>query len=70
LNIVAAGAIKNKAATLSLLAMDGRILHQQKSAAFNAVETMDLSRYPEGQYLVQIKYDDKIIIKKVKIAAH
>ena len=70
LNISFTGSMLNKPGTISFLSIAGKVLARKKIAAISQVETMDVSRYPQGQYLVQITYGNKVEVKKINVGEH
>ena len=60
----------NKAGEITFVAMDGKVLSQQKITSFNQVETIDVTRFPKAQYLLKITCVKKLVVKKITIAAH
>lgn len=57
-------------ATLSFLSVDGKVLLQKKINTLPQTETIDVSHYPEGQYLLRINNNNKVTEKKIKVTRH
>ena len=56
-----------KPATVSLSSIDGKVLSLKKINALSQTETVDISAYPEGEYILRIDTDNKITVKKIKV---
>lgn len=70
LNINITHAMINKPGIISFLTIDGKILSQKKIAALNQVESIDVSPYPQGEYLLKITFADKVIVKKINVKVY
>ena len=70
INIRPATGMLSQPATISLLAIDGKVLSQKKINAISQTESVDISLYPEGEYLLRINTSNKIIMKKIKVMKH
>ena len=70
INIRFPAAMITQPATISFLSVDGKLLSQKRISTLSQTETMDVSRYPEGQYLLRINNNNKVIEKKIKVTRH
>lgn len=59
-----------QSATLSFLSIDGKILNEKRINSLAQTETIDVSRYPEGQYLLRISNNSKVTERKIKVTRH
>jgi hypothetical protein len=50
-----------------LYSIDGRLLSKKKITALRQTETVDLSRYPEGKYILKINTDNELKSKKLEV---
>jgi hypothetical protein len=57
----------NEPASICLYSMDGRLLFQKRVKSLNLAETLDLSRYPEGKYILNINTDNELKRKKLEV---
>lgn len=57
----------DESATISLLSVDGKVLNKKWIKALSQTETMDVSSYPEGQYIIRIGTNNKTIVRKIKV---
>jgi hypothetical protein len=65
-NITFTGSMINKAATLSLLSAEGKVLFQQKITSLGQTETLDVSRFPNGTYMVSVVTNDEVVVNKLQ----
>ncbi len=70
INISFTGSSINELATISLFTIDGRVLSQKRIKALRQTETVDISRFPEGQYILKINTGDRMIVKKLEVRKH
>ena len=70
LNINITGIMLNKPASISFLSIDGKILSQKKIAALNQLESIDVSLYPQGEYLLKITCGNKVVVKKINVTEY
>ncbi len=66
-NITLTGSMINKAATLSLLSMDGKLLSQQRITNTGQTETINVSTLANGSYIVRLVTNDEVINKIIQV---
>jgi protocatechuate 3,4-dioxygenase beta subunit len=66
-NITVTGAMVNKAATISIIAMDGKLLQQQRINAMSQTETINVAALASGKYIVRIVTDAEVINKAIEV---
>lgn len=66
-NITLTGSMIGKVATLSIIAMDGKLISQQKINSTGQTETLDVSRLASGSYVVRIVTDAEVINKTIEV---
>ena len=59
--------MRNEPANICLFSIDGRLLSKKRITALGQTETIDLSRYPEGKYILKIDADNELKSKKVEV---
>jgi hypothetical protein len=57
----------NEPASICLYSIDGRLLSKKRITALRQTETVDLSRYPEGKYILKINTDNELKSKKLEV---
>ncbi len=57
----------NKTATVSVLAMDGKIMYQKNISKLSQTETLDVSKLANGCYIVRILTNKEVINKSVVV---
>ncbi|CAN5555662.1 hypothetical protein BH11BAC3_BH11BAC3_40000 [soil metagenome] len=65
-----AGNILNKPASLYLYSFDGRVLFRKNISSLANKESLDVSHFPNGQYILKITAGNKVVVKKVEINRH
>jgi SdrD B-like domain/Secretion system C-terminal sorting domain len=66
-NITVTGAIINKPATISIIAMDGKILQQKRINAMSQTETINVSTLSSGKYIIRIVTDAEVVNKAIEV---
>jgi hypothetical protein len=66
-NITFTSTLINKPAVLSIIAMDGRVLYQERKNALSQTETISLGKLANGKYILQIKSATEVVIKTIEI---
>jgi Secretion system C-terminal sorting domain/SdrD B-like domain len=66
-NIILTGNMVNKAATVSILSMDGKLQNQQRITNTNQTETIDVSKLSNGSYILRVVTSDEVINKIVQL---
>ncbi len=61
------GAMISKAATIKVIAMDGKLISTQRIANTNQTETIDISRLSKGTYVISIITDAEVINKQIVV---
>jgi hypothetical protein len=67
MNITVAGALLSKAATISIVAMDGKLLLQKRINAMSQTETINVSALSSGKYILRIITDAAVINKAIEV---
>lgn len=67
LNITVAGNMVNKPATVTIVAMDGKVMLQQRFSVMNQTETLNTSALGSGKYIVRIITDAEVINKTIEV---
>ncbi len=70
LNINVTGTQLNKPAIICIYSFDGKALSQKKINSLSQNETFDISRFPDGQYILKILSDNEEIVRKINILHH
>lgn len=70
LNINLTGSSLNKPATICLYSFDGKALSQKKINSLSQKETFNVSRFPDGQYILKIHTENEEIIRKINVINH
>ncbi len=60
-NITVTGSMINKAATISIIAMDGKLVSQQRIANIGQTETVDVSKLASGSYIIRLVTDTETV---------
>jgi Secretion system C-terminal sorting domain len=66
-NITLTGSMISKAATVSILSADGKLISQQQIANTNQTETIDVSRLASGTYIIKIITDNETANKAIQV---
>jgi hypothetical protein len=66
-NIELSGSLVNKAVTVSILTIDGKIMLEQQIANTNPIEKIEVSRFPSGKYILRILTDKEVFNKNIQI---
>ncbi len=66
-NISLTGSMINKPATLGIISMDGKILFQQKIVSLGQTESLDVSRFSNGSYIVRFAIADEVVNKTIEV---
>jgi hypothetical protein len=66
-NIMAAGALPGKPATISIIAMDGKLLLQKRLIAMGQTETINVSSLSSGKYMLRIVTGAAVINNAIAI---
>ena len=67
LNISLKGNMNGKSITISLIAMDGKIVKSVKRLSAQSTESMDLNNIANGKYQLQIATDTEVVNKVVEV---
>ena len=67
INVAVSGVLNNKFLTMSLVAMDGKILLTRQVKMTSLAEAIDVSRIATGKYHIRIITDDEVINKIVEV---
>jgi hypothetical protein len=63
-NITVASGMINKAATITVIAMDGRVVASKQVAAVSQTEVIDVRKLSSGKYILRISTNDNEVINK------
>ncbi len=66
-NITLTGSLINQPATISLVAMDGRMVYQQRVTALSQTETIPVDRIASGKYVVRIQTNGERITQSIQV---
>jgi SdrD B-like domain/Secretion system C-terminal sorting domain len=66
-NVTLTPAMINKAATISVISIDGRLMTVQKVSAASQIETIDVSKMANGKYIVRIVTGNEVINKTIEV---
>lgn len=67
INITLTGRFINKAGTIKVLSIDGKLLMQKNLKAMNQTESIDVRKIANGKYVIQIITDTDIVNKSIQI---
>lgn len=67
LNITVTGDMVSKPATISIIAMDGKLLWQQRINAMNQTESIHTNGLSSGKYIVRIVTEAEVINKAIEV---
>ena len=70
INIGIGGSRTNVPASICVFSMDGRVLSNKKINSASQTETVDISNYPGGQYLLKIELGNEVLVKKITVVKH
>ncbi len=66
-NITLTGSMIGKAATVSIISMDGKLISQQKIVSAAQTETLDVSKLAKETYVVRIVTDTEVVNKTIEV---
>jgi hypothetical protein len=66
-NITLTAAIVNKAATISILSIDGKLVSAKQLVAASQTETINVSKLASGKYIVRIVTNNEVINKTIEV---
>jgi SdrD B-like domain/Secretion system C-terminal sorting domain len=66
-NITLTGNMINKAATISILSMEGKLISQQQIAKTSQTETINVSTLANGSYIVRLVTENEVINKTIQV---
>jgi SdrD B-like domain/Secretion system C-terminal sorting domain len=67
LSITVTGDMVNKPATISIIAMDGKLMWQQRINAMNQTESINTNALGSGKYIVRIVTDAEVINRAIEV---
>jgi hypothetical protein len=67
LHITFAASSINKSATISVIAMDGKIMYQKNITKLSQTETLDVSKLANGCYIMRVLTNEEVINKSVLV---
>lgn len=67
INITLSSIYVNKPSSISIISVDGRILTTQKTTASNQTETVDVSRFAAGKYILRIVTETEVVNKTIEV---
>lgn len=67
LSITVTGDMVNKPATISILAMDGKLMLQQRINAMNQTESIHTNALGSGKYIIRIVTDAEVINRSIEV---
>ncbi|MBL0145599.1 MAG: T9SS type A sorting domain-containing protein [Chitinophagaceae bacterium] len=67
ITIMPAADMLNKAATISLLTMDGKVVHQQNTTSLSQTQTVNISKLAGGKYIVRIVVNKQVINEQIEV---
>jgi Secretion system C-terminal sorting domain len=67
LHITFAASSINKSATISVIAMDGKIMYQKNITKLSQTETLDVSKLANGCYIMRVLTNEEVINKSVVV---
>jgi hypothetical protein len=68
IKIAGTPAMVNRPAVIRIIAIDGRVVLQQRITKLNQVETIDVSGLVNGRYLVHIVADKEVVTQLIEVA--
>jgi SdrD B-like domain/Secretion system C-terminal sorting domain len=66
-NLTLTAGMINKAATISILSIDGKLLAIKQLVAASQTETVDLSKFASGKYIIRIVTPAEVINKTIEV---
>jgi SdrD B-like domain/Secretion system C-terminal sorting domain len=66
-NITLTGDMINKAATVSIISMEGKLVMQQQIVSTSQTETIDVSKLARGSYVVRFVTRDTVVNKTIQV---
>jgi hypothetical protein len=66
-NITFSAGLINKAATISVISIDGKLMQQQNITALSQTETIDLTRFANGKYIVRLLVNNEVITRQIEV---
>jgi SdrD B-like domain/Secretion system C-terminal sorting domain len=66
-NITLTAAMVNKAATISILSIDGKLVSAKQLVAASQTETINLSKLASGKYILRIVTPNEVINKNIEV---
>jgi hypothetical protein len=57
----------NKAATISVLSIDGKLMLQQNITALSQTETINVSSLASGKYIVRLIINNEVINRLIEV---
>ena len=66
-NITVTAAMIGKSATINVVALDGKIVLQQRFNSMNQTENINLGRVPNGNYIIRIVTDNDVINRAIEV---
>lgn len=67
LNITATGSIINKAASVQVFSMEGKLVMQKQVSALNRTESFNVSALATGKYIMRISSESEVITKSFQV---
>ncbi len=66
-NITLTNAMINQSGTISIIALDGRLVHAQTTTALSQTETINVSKLASGKYIVRIVTNNEVVNQRIEI---
>ncbi len=66
-NITVTNAMINQSGTISIIALDGRLVHAQTTTALSQTETINVSKLASGKYIVRIVTNNEVVNQRIEI---
>lgn len=66
-NITFSAGLINKAATISVLSIDGKLMQQQNITALSQTETINLTGFASGKYIVRLLVNNEVITRQIEV---
>lgn len=67
INITVKNSLINTSATISVVAMDGKLIYQKRIKSLNQTETIDVSKIASGKYIIKMITGTEVINKTIQV---
>jgi trimeric autotransporter adhesin len=66
-NLTLTGSMINKAATISVISVEGKVLSTKRLTAASQTEVVDVSQFASGKYIIRIVTNNEVINKTIEV---